>query len=172
MLQVWSGVARVTVAVPGDRRIEIYAVRRAGAPGALILLEAYDGGLVVGGELAVWALTQSLASLRAGSSQARRLAVRDDGRGDGGYLDLVCEGGAAVLYATGSDGTRRAEFATTSAALATDLATVLHHYLALTRAAAPPTVVLPDAIPDAVPHMRAVAQPASARAALIRPAPK
>jgi hypothetical protein len=155
MLHVWSGVAQVTVAVPGPDRLDLYAVRRAGETASVLLVEAYGAdGLVVGGELAVWELNQALASLRAGSSQARRLAVRDDGRGHAGYLDLVCDDGTVAVYATSRGDARKTEFRTTSAALANDLGTVLHHYLALTRSGAPHTVVLPDALSPRVPSRR------------------
>jgi hypothetical protein len=151
MLQVWSGVAQVTLALPGPGRVEVFAVRRAGAPAPQLLVEAYaaDAALVAAGELAVWELNQALASLRAGTSQARRLAVRDDGRGHAGYLDLVCEAGQASLYATSATAPSHAEFRIEAAALATDLGVALHHYLALTRAAAERTVVLPDAVSPA-----------------------
>jgi hypothetical protein len=152
MLQVWSGVAQVTLALPGPGRVEVFAVRRAGARGPQLLVEAYGaaGALVAAGELAVWELNQGLASLRAGSSQARRLAVRDDGRGHAGSLDLVCDADDATLYVTSGTEPLQAEFRTTSAALAADLATALHHYLTLGRTETARAIVLPDAAPDAV----------------------
>jgi hypothetical protein len=153
MLQVWSGVAQVTAALPGPGRVELFALRQAGAAGPVLRAEAYDAErLVAGGELAVWELNQALATLRSGTSQARRLAVRDGGHG--GHLDLVCEGGAAALYATSRDDSRRVAFETTAEALATDLATVLRHYLALSRNGPPRTIVLPDALSPRVPAPR------------------
>jgi hypothetical protein len=152
MLQVWSGVAQVTLALPGPGRVEVYALRHAGSAAPRLLVEAYDaaGAMVAGGELAVWQLTQALASLRAGSSQARRLAVRDDGRGHAGYLDLVCDAAEATLYATSAHAPLAAEFTTTSAALATDLAAALHHYLTVGRADTARAIVLPDAVAEPV----------------------
>jgi hypothetical protein len=157
MLQVWSGVAQVTLTLPGPGRVEVLAVRRAGAPAPQLLVEAYgaDDALVAAGELAVWELNQALASLRAGSSQARRLAVRDDGRGHAGYLDLVCDADDATLYATSGTEPLRAEFRTASATLAADLGTALHHYLTLGRRETARAIVLPDAATDAVPDAAA-----------------
>lgn len=162
-LSVWSGVAQVTASVLGAGRIEFYAVRSAGEPSARILAEAYDGkGLVAAGEVVVWELNQALATLLADSTQARRLALRDDGRGHGGYLDVVRAEGVDLVV-TSRDGLRRVAFRTTVEALSADLNNVLRHYLALTRLTpAPRTVVLPDVVP---------AQPERARAALIRPLP-
>ncbi|HEU0132376.1 MAG TPA: hypothetical protein VFQ85_15440 [Mycobacteriales bacterium] len=158
MLQVLSGVAQVTVALPGPGGVTLYAQKRAGERTPRVVAEAYDhAGLVVAGELSVLDVNQALTSLRIKGEQGRRLALRDDGRGHGGYLDLVTGGGDATLVATGP-GDRRAEFTTTATALAESVGSVLRHYLALTRSGPPPTIVLPDAQP-------------SARAALIRPVP-
>jgi hypothetical protein len=160
-LSVWSGVAQVTATLTGPGRVDLYALRRAGERSASLLVEAYDAdGLVAAGEVAVWELNQALAALMSESTQARRLAVRDDGRAHPGYLDVV-SGEVVDVVATSKDGSRRVAFATTTKALTADLNTLLKHYLALTRSAPEArTVVLPD-----------VPQPASARAALTRPLP-
>jgi hypothetical protein len=166
-LHVWSAFTQVTTALTGPGRVELFAVQRAGAPAPALLAEAYDAdGLVAAGELYVWDINQAIAAMLSGSTQARRLLMRDDGRAHQGHLDVVQWTDHIDVVATSIDGTRRAEFTTTAALLASDLGSVLREYLALTRAG-PRTIVLPDAQPKP----DGLGQPASARAALIRPEP-
>ncbi len=154
-LSVWSGVAMVTASLPGPGRIELYALRTAGEPAARLVVEAYDAeGLVAGGEVVVWELNQALAALMSEASQARRLALRDEGRGHGGYLDVV-SGEGVDLVATTRDGTRQVTFRTTVEALSADLNLVLRHYLTLTRNAPESrTIVLPDSLSSREPARR------------------
>jgi hypothetical protein len=161
-LCVWSGVAQVSATLTGAGRVDLYAVRRAGESAAALLVEAYDDdSLVAAGEVAVWELNQALAALMSETTQARRLAIRDDGRAHAGYLDVVSREDVVDVVATTKDGSHRVSFVTTPGALSADLNALLKHYLALTRTVpAVRTVVLPD-----------VRQPASARAASTRPAP-
>lgn len=110
------------------------------------MVEAYgDGGIVAAGELAVWDLNQALAALMSPTSQARRLALREDGRGRGGYLDLVtgATGGDASVFVRSRDGSRREAYRAPAAAFAADLNAVLHQYLDMTRIA-PATIVLTE----------------------------
>jgi hypothetical protein len=167
-LSVLAGVTRVTATLSGAGHVDLFAVRRAGDPAAGLRVEAYDAdGLVAAGEVAVWELNQALAALMSDSTQARRLALRDDGRAHSGYLDVVSGETAVDVVATARDGVRRVTFTTTAEGLSADLNALLRGYLALTRAAPPVrTVVLPDVEPTI-----ALGQPASARAALIRPVP-
>jgi hypothetical protein len=163
VLQVLSGVAQVSASVDGAGRLELFAVRRAGTPTPQLLAEAYDdAGLVAAGEIQVWELNQAIAALVSQSGQARRLTLRDDGRHHGGYLDVLAEDDPVQVAATGLDAGRRAEFTASARGLAGSLNVVLRHYLTLSRATGR-TIVLPDAF--------APAQPASARAASIRPVP-
>lgn len=158
-MQIWSEVAQVRVAVTGAGRLDVYAGKRAGGAPPLLVAEAYgQDGLVAAGELVVWDLNQALAALMSQGGQARRLQLRDDGRHDGGYLDVVADQ-RVDLYVTSTDGARKAVFTASAAGLVRDLNTVLRHYLTMTRTATPRTIVLPDAAQD------------SARATLIRPAP-
>jgi hypothetical protein len=151
VLHVWAGVAHVAAAVHGPGRLDLYAVKRAG-----------EAAPVAGGELQVWELNQAIAALLSRSGQARRLALRSpEPRGHGGYLDVVADEDVVEIVATSADGGRRVAFSASAVGLAASLNTLLHHYLALNRPADSHIVVLPDA----------EAQPASARAALIRPAP-
>jgi hypothetical protein len=163
VLHVWAGVAHVAAAVHGPGRLDLYAVKRAGEAAPLLSAEAYAAdGLVAGGELQVWELNQAIAALLSRSGQARRLALRSpEPRGHGGYLDVVADEDVVEIVATSADGGRRVAFSASAVGLAASLNTLLHHYLALNRPADSHIVVLPDA----------EAQPASARAALIRPAP-
>ena len=156
-MQIWSEVAQVRVAVHGPGHVDMYVGKRAGGAPPLLVAEAYSGDtLVAAGELAVWDLNQALAALMSQGGQARRMQLRDDGRHDGGYLDVVADE-RVDLYVTSTDGARRVAFTATPAGLVRDLNTVLRHYRAMTRTR---TIVLPDAV-----------QEASARATLIRPAP-
>lgn len=147
-LQVWSGVAEVVASVPGPGRLELFAVKRAGEATPLLVVEAYDEhALVVGGEVAVWELNQAIAALISESIQARRLAIRDDGRAHGGHLDVIADGQHVEVAASSADGERHVGFRTTATALARDLNALVRHYLALTRTApAARTIVLPDAV--------------------------
>ena len=160
-LNVWSGVEHVVASVPPPGRLELFALKRAGDAAPLLLVEAYDaGGLVAGGEVAVWELNQAIAALLSESTQARRLALRDDGRGHGGHLDVLAAGNDVELVATSQDGARRASFATTTEAFVGDLNALVRHYLALTRATSGTrTIVLPEQ------------GQRSARQALMRPVP-
>lgn len=148
-LSVWSGVAQVIASVPGPGRLELFAVRDAGTATPRLVIEAYDAdGLVTAGEVAVWELNQAIAALLSSTTQARRLALRDDGRAHGGHLDVVAEGDAVDLVATATQGEVRAVFVTTAQALVTDLNALVRHYLALTRTSSTSrTIVLPDAMP-------------------------
>jgi hypothetical protein len=152
-LQVWSGVAQLIAAVPGPGRLELTALRVAGAPLPSLTVEAYDAnGLVAGGEVTLWELNQAIAALLASTTQARRWPLRDRRPGHGGHLDLVVDGRAVELVVTA--GERRAGFATTTQALVGDLNALVRHYLALTRTnAASRTIVLPD-VSSAVPAPR------------------
>lgn len=147
-LQVWSGVAEVVASVPGPGRLELFAVKRAGEATPLLVVEAYDEHtLVVGGEVAVWELNQAIAALISESIQARRLAIRDDGRAHGGHLDVIADGQHVEVAASSADGERHVAFRTIATALARDLNALVRHYLALTRTApATRTIVLPDAV--------------------------
>jgi hypothetical protein len=170
-LHVWSAFTRVTAALTGPGRVDLFAVQRAGAPAPALLAEAYDAdGLLAAGELFVWDINQAIAAMLSGSTQARRLALRDDGRGHPGHLDVVQWTDRIDVVATGRDTDGRAEFTTTAALLANDLGTVLREYLALTRAGQR-TIVLPDAAAPDPPAPDPLGQPASARAALTRPEP-
>lgn len=145
-LQVFSRLAQVTAGLAGPGPVELYAARRAGSPAPVLLVEAYDGDAVVAaGELAVWDLNQALAALLSETSQARRLALREDGRGCGGCLDVVTGDAGADVSVVVTGRTRRAEYVSAPSALAADLNGVLHHYLDLTRVAR--TIVLPDVRP-------------------------
>lgn len=158
-LRLWSDIAVVS-ALEGSGRLDLYAVRAAGDTTPALRAEAYDAaGMVAAGELQVWELNQAIAALLSRTSQARRLVLRDAAGRHGGYLDVVQERDEVEVLATASDGSRRVGFATTTDAFARDLATLLHHYLAMTRSGPVRTIVLPDV------------QPASARATLMRPAP-
>ena len=147
-LHVWSGVAEIVASVPGPGRLELFAVKRAGEPAPLLLVEAYDERtMVVGGEVAVWELNQAIAALISESIQARRLVLRDDGRGHGGHLQVLADGQHVEVVASSGDGERRVAFRTTATALAGDLNALVRHYLALTRAApGARTIVLPEAV--------------------------
>jgi hypothetical protein len=173
-LHVWSAFTQVTTALTGPGRVDLFAVQRAGEPAPALLAEAYDAdGLIAAGELFVWDINQAIAAMISGSTQARRLALRDDGRGHPGHLDVVQWTDRIDVVATAPDTERRAELTTTAALLANDLGTVLREYLALTRAGQR-TIVLSDApAPEPAGAVRPVAlvQPASARAALTRPEP-
>lgn len=156
-LRLWSHLAQVTTSLGGPGPVELYAASPLGGGEPVLVVEAYDGDAVVAaGELAVWDLNQALAALLSATSQARRMALRDDGRGASGYLDLVRGDAGVEVHATSAASGRRATYTATVADLTADLNAVLHEFLALTRSRR--TVVLPDAQP-------------SARAALIRPAP-
>jgi hypothetical protein len=163
VLHVWAGVARVAAAVHGPGRLDLYAVKRAGDAAPVLSAEAYAGDdLVAAGELQVWELNQAIAALLSRSSQARRLALRADPRGHGGYLDVVAREDVVDLVGTSADGARRVTLGASALGLAASLNALLHHYLELNRPADSHIVVLPDVV---------TGQPASARAALIRPAP-
>ena len=164
-LHVWSGIAQLVAALPGPGRLELAAVKRAGAPGPVLVVEAYDAaGLVAGGEVNLWELNQAIAALLASTTQARRLALRDPRPGHGGHLDVIADGDVVEVVATPRVGERRVAFTTTSTAFAGDLNALVRHYLALSRAGhATRTIVLPDV---------AIGDQRSARAALIRPTPK
>jgi hypothetical protein len=144
-LFVTTHVDKVSLVLPSPGGVDAYVLRRAGVRDPLIVLEAYDaGGLVAGGEVVVWELNQAIAAFTAPSAQARRIALRDDGRGHHGHLDVVCDdAGAVQLVATARTG-RRAAYATTNRAVAADLNAVLHHYLVQTRSPATRTIVLPE----------------------------
>lgn len=144
-LQVWSGVAQVVASVPGPGRLELFALKRAGAAGPRLVVEAYDAvSLVAAGEVAVWELNQAISALLSSATQARRLALRDDGRRHGGHLDLIAEGDVVDLVATAQAGDGRVAFTTTAHALVIDLNALVRHYLALTRSSsASRTIVLP-----------------------------
>lgn len=162
-LHVWSGVAQVVAALPGPGRLELSARKRAGESTPLLVVEAYDAaGLVAGGQVAVWELNQAIAALLASTTQARRLALRDERPGHGGHLDVVAGADGVLVVATAQAGDGRVAFATTASALARDLNALVRHYLALTRASATSrTIVLPDLAPQR-----------SARDAFMRPLPK
>lgn len=147
-LSVLSGVAQVNARVTPPGRVELYAMRPAGANGVVLVVEAYeDDELVAGGEVVVWELNQALAALMSESIQARRLSLRDDGRHHGGYLDVLCDGPNVALTATSRDGLREVAFAAATSDMHADLTTLLHHYLTLTKSVtAGHTIVLPDAI--------------------------
>lgn len=159
-LQVWSGVAHVVASLPGPGRLELYAVKRAGEETPALVVEGYDATtMVAGGTVEVWELNQAIAALLSSTTQARRLALRDDGRAHGGHLDVVADGGHVDVVVSGNGG--RIAFETTGEAFVRDLNALVRHYLALTRATTSArTIVLPDARQE------------SARAALMRPAPK
>lgn len=145
-LQVYSRIAHVTTGLTGPGPVELYAATPAGSASPVLLVEAYGGdGIVAAGELAVWDLNQALAALLSQTSQARRLALREDGRGHGGHLDLVTGDASAdvEVVVTRRAGGERASYGSTPSRLAADLNAVLHHYLDLTRHAAR-TIVLPD----------------------------
>lgn len=145
-LHVLSRVEQVTTCLDGPGPVELYAVRRAGESSPVLVVEAYsDGSVVAAGELAVWDLNQALAALLSASSQARRLALREDGRGCGGYLDLVTgvAGGDVSVFVMSRDGARREAYRAPAAAFAADLNAVLRHYLDMTRVA-PRTIVLTE----------------------------
>jgi hypothetical protein len=148
-LFVCTHVDQVTLVLPFPGRVEAFVVRRAGVRDPVIVVDAYDtGGLVAGGEVVVWELNQAIAALTARSAQARRLALRDDGRGHHGHLDVVCDDtGAVELVVTPRTGPRRASYVTTSRAVAADLNAVLHNYLVQTKGPVARTIVLPDARP-------------------------
>lgn len=159
MLSVLSESVHVAVAAAGDGRIDLYAVQRAGEPAPALVGEAYDaGGLVAGGQIEIWELNQAIAALLASRAQARRLALRADAAAHGGHLDLLRAGERVDVVATSGDGSRRIAFETTPMLLVADLNTLLRHYLDLTRAATPRTIVLDPG-------------QASARPALTRPLP-
>lgn len=147
-LQVWSGVAEVRADLPGPGRIELYAVKRAGGAAPILVVEVYDAEtLVAGGEVAVWELNQAIAALLSETVQARRLGIRDDGRGHGGYLDVIADGEDVQVVGTSRDGAVRVEFATTAKAFVADLNRLVRHYLGLTRSTSTErTIVLPDAV--------------------------
>jgi len=147
-MQVFSHLAQVTCGLAGPGPVELYAAKVAGSPTPVLLVEAFaDDAVVAAGELAVWDLNQALAALISETSQARRLALREDGRGSGGYVDVVTgDAGAEVEVHVTSRGGRSATYRSTPAALAADLNAVLHHYLDMTRLAAH-SIVLPDAQP-------------------------
>jgi len=150
--QVYSHLTQVTSGLRGPGPVELYAVKTAGSPTPLLLVEAYaDDAIVAAGELAVWDLNQALAALLSETSQARRMSLREDGRGRGGYLDVVTgDAGTDVeVFVTSRDGGRRATYRSTATGLAADLNGVLHHYLDLTRNARR-TIVLPEPNPAAV----------------------
>lgn len=170
-LQVWSGVAHVVASLPGPGRLDLFAVRPAGCAVPRLVVEAYDAAsMVAAGEVHVWELNQALAALLADGTQARRLTLRDDGRGRGGHLDVVASGGGVQVVASGR-GRREVAFAAASEAFGNDLNALVRHYLALARGTgAPRTIVLPEARGAAVPGIPAPRQP-SARAALSRPKP-
>lgn len=161
-LQVLSGVAQVVASLPGPGRLELYAVKLAGTEAPDLVVEGYDGTtMVAGGHVAVWELNQAIAALLSSTTQARRLALRDDGRAHGGHLDVVADGAHVDVVVSGEGG--RVSFETTAEAFAHDLNALVRHYLAMSRATPGlRTIVLPDA---------GEAQPI-ARAALTRPAPK
>jgi hypothetical protein len=151
-LQVWSQWVHVPASLEGSGRIDLYAVQRAGEDAPVLLAEAYDGeGMVAAGELYVWDINQALAALLAPGTQARRLALRATATAHGGHLDVVRGEDVVEVVATGRDPDRRAAFTTTGALLATDLNTVVRHYLALTRAATPRTIVLGEPDPEVSP---------------------
>ena len=146
-LQVLSRVERVTSCLHGPGPVELYAERRAGAREPELVVEAYAAGAVLAaGTLAVWDLNQALAALLSPAAQARRLALREDGRGHEGYLDLVtgAAGAEASVFVLARGSGRRAEYRAPAVDLAADLNAVLHHYLDMTRRT-PRTIVLPDA---------------------------
>lgn len=147
-LQVWSGVAEVVASVPGPGRLELYAVKRAGEDTPMLVVEAYDTEtMVIGGAVAVWELNQAIAALISDTIQARRLALRDDGRAHGGHLDVIADGPDVEIVASSDDGERKVTFRTTSTALVRDLNALVRHYLALTRVSTVSrTIVLPDAV--------------------------
>ncbi|HWL36413.1 MAG TPA: hypothetical protein VNQ77_09480 [Frankiaceae bacterium] len=163
-LQVLSGVAQVVASLPGPGRLELYAVKLAGSEAPALVVEGYDATtMVAGGTVAVWELNQAIAALLSSSVQARRLALRDDGRAHGGHLDVVADGGHVDVVVSGNGG--RVSFETTAEAFVHDLNALVHHYLTLSRAApGVRTIVLPDT--------EAAARQPIARAALTRPAPK
>lgn len=155
-LHLWSRLVQVTTSLDGPGPVELFAAMPVGGGEPVLVVEAYDGDVVVAaGEMAVWDLNQALAALMSETSQARRLALRDDGRGVPGWVDLVRTETGVDVHATSGDGTRRATYDATVDGLAADLNAVLHQFLMLRGRA---TIVLPDA-------------QESARAALIRPAP-
>lgn len=145
-LQVYSHLAQVTSGLTGPGPVELYAVKRAGSPTPVLLVEAYGGdSIVAAGELAVWDLNQALAALLSQTSQARRLALREDGRGHGGYLDLVTGDTSAEVevVVTARASGERASYRSGPRAFAADLNAVLHHYLDLTKIGAR-AIVMPD----------------------------
>ncbi len=157
-LQVFSRLAQVTSVLAGPGPVELYAARRPGSPSPVLLVEAFaDGAVVAAGELAVWDLNQAIAALLSSGAQARRLALREDGRGCGGYLDVVTGDEAARVEVVVTGRARQAAYVATPSGLTADLNAVLHHYLDLTRR----TIVLPDA---RRPGPRQAAGPTAARA--------
>ena len=145
-LKVYSHIAQVTSGLAGPGPVELYAAKPAGSPSPVLLVEAYgDDMIVAAGELAVWDLNQALAALLSETSQARRLALREDGRGHGGYLDLVTGDTTdeVEVVVTARVSGERASYRSAPGALATDLNAVLHHYLDLTKIAAR-AIVMPD----------------------------
>ena len=151
-LHVWSGVAEVVASVPGPGRLELYTFKRAGEDTPRLVVEAYDEEtMVVGGVVAVWELNQAIAALISESIQARRLALRDDGRAHGGHLDVLADGQEVEIVASTDDGERKVVFRTTATAFVRDLNALVRHYLALSSASAPSrTIVLPDAVSPAL----------------------
>lgn len=156
-MHVCSGLAHVVTSVPAPGRVEAFALRRAGEAVPRLVLEAYGpDALLAAGEVAVWELNQALAALLSATTQARRLTLRDDGRGRGGHLDVVVRGPRTEVVATAAGG-GRVSYDVATAAFTEDLNALVRHYLALTRRGTGRTIVLPG-------------QP-SARAALTRPVP-
>jgi hypothetical protein len=145
-LQVMSGVAQVVASLPGPGRLELYAVKLAGGEAPDLVIEGYDETtMVAGGHVAVWELNQAIAALLSSATQARRLALRDDGRAHGGHLDVIADGTHVDVVVSGGTGGEVA-FETTAEAFAHDLNALVRHYLALSRAAPGlRTIVLPDA---------------------------
>ncbi len=151
-LPLWSQIAHVRASLPGPGRIDLYAAKPAGSGGAVVLLEGYGEGdrLLTAGQLPVWEVNQALAALMADGSQARRLAVRDDGRGHPGYIDVVCAGPDVEVYVTSGVDRTTAQFRTERGVLTADLQSLLRHYLRFTRAVEERIVVLPDVVPTVV----------------------
>jgi hypothetical protein len=147
-LQVWSGVAQVVASLPGPGRLDLYAIKQAGAETPILLVEAYDAeSLVTAGTVTVWELNQAIAALLSTTTQARRIALRDDGRAHAGHLDVVAEEERVDVVASSDGGGTQVAFATTTGAFVRDLNALVRHYLALTRAnVAARTIVLPDAL--------------------------
>ena len=147
-LHVWSGVAHVVATVPAPARLSLFAVRAAGRPAPVLLVEAYDGAALVAlGEVAVWEVNQAIAALLSEATQARQLTLRDarGAAGHGGRLDVVATGPLVEVVATARDGGLRVAFATPTETFARDLNAVVRHYLTLSRGGTGRTIVLPDA---------------------------